>query len=374
MIRTLINGNINYINLPWIALAALMFFGALRGIDNYGINASIVSFRQDFYFIVMALYVQTITFKPSDIDDFSIILIIAAGFLVVYAVVCWIDPSFAIRDSDEASPFFLSDSYLGWRVLSASSALLIAQAGLIGFVLWLRSNRINMLQLTAVPLLLMVVMLYHRSVWISSAAAIAVLVVRQRTLIHRVALPAAAMALIVVAIVGLGGDMVTSAVQSAVTEPFRDNSTWGWRINNWRNMIPETFAAGPITTLLGWGYGASFQDMVTGRILANPHNAYVAFFLNIGLLGLISLLVCLFMPFFRLWRGEFPASDTFDRLTAIALLSLLIAYYIPYSISVDHGIILGVLTSLAANCRVPSRQRPVARPLGSIPAKIRPRT
>jgi O-antigen ligase len=239
--------------------------------------------------------------------------------------------------------------------------MLIAQAGMIAALLWVRPDRPGIVHLAALPLLLAVALLYHRSVWVASIMAILVLVVQQPKLLGRVAPPLLILAGTLIALVGFSDGGVSDAMQSAIAEPFAESSTWGWRVNNWQNMIPETLAAGPVTTLLGWGYGANFQDMRTGDELANPHNAYVLIFLNTGLCGLMLFLLCCTLPLWRFWHGDFPASRYFDRSAAIILLSMLLVYYVPYSVLFDHGLILGMLAALGAQSfAIPAIGRPDA--------------
>ena len=348
-IRVLLIGRIAMAHLCWLGLSGLMILGLVRGIATYGLTTAVVAFRQDFYFIALALYMQSFQWEPRDLDRFASIWMWASGLLSGYALLCWIDPSFVILRADPTSSFFARDAFLGWRVLPASSALLIAESGLIAALLWLRPGRIGPRHLAAVPLLMITMMLYHRSVWIASLVALSLLGLHRPAQLSRLLLPMIIVGIGMAALMSFGGDMLVGAVQSAAAEPFRDNSTWAWRVNNWQTMVPETIAAGPSTILMGWGYGASFEDQLTGVVLANPHNAYVAFFLNLGLAGLAMLLICCLMPLWRIVRhDDFPAGRTFDRLTGIALLGLLISYYVPYSISFDHGILLGLLSSLGA--------------------------
>jgi len=351
IIRLFVLGRIGTTHLCWLGLAILMALALLRGVGSYGLNTAVVSFRQEFYFIAGALYMQSFHWGERDIDHFVNIWLTFAGMLVVYAMLCWIDPSFVLLRGDPLYAYFNPYAYLGWRVLPASSTVLIAQAGLIAALLWLRNDRAGTLHLAAVPLLLAVALLYHRSVWMASIAGISVLILHQPKLMGRLSLPLVVLGLGLVALVGLGGDGVSGALQSAVAEPFAESSTWGWRVNNWRNMVPETLAAGPATALLGWGYGASFQDMMTGGTLVNPHNAYVAIFLNTGFLGSGMLVLCCVLPLWRFWRGDFPASRHFDRQTAIALVAMMMVYYVPYSVAFDHGLILGMLAALGAQTR-----------------------
>jgi O-antigen ligase len=348
VIRLFILRSIGITHLCWLGLALLMALALMRGVGTYGLNTAVVSFRQEFYFITSALYLQSFRWEAHDVDHFVSMWLVFAGMLLVYAIFCWVDPSFRLVLDTSISSYFGSYAYLGWRVLSASSTLLIAQAGVIAGLLWLRKERGGVLHLAAIPLFLAVALLYHRSVWMASIAAILALIVYQPKLAGRLSLPLLALGCGLVVMVALGGSDVSGAIQSAVSEPFAESSTWGWRVNNWQNMIPETFAAGTLTTLLGWGYGASFQDIITGDVLANPHNAYVLIFLNMGLSGLALFAICCVLPLWRLWQGDFPASRYFDRHTSIALGVMMIVYYVPYSVSFDHGLILGLLAALGA--------------------------
>jgi hypothetical protein len=362
-IRVSIIGRIGLTHLWWSGMAGLMLLALLRGIAANGLAAAIVSFRPDFYFIVAVLYMQSFRWEPRDIDHFALMWLIVAGALSGYALLGWIDPSLSVSMQAAGSAFFAFDDYLDWRVLPASSAIVIAQAGLMAVALWVRLRQAGLLQLAAIPLMLMVALLYHRSVWIAAAAGVAVLMVHRPRLLTRLSFPLLLVAFGLVLVWAFDSSLLTGAFQSAVSEPFRDNSTWGWRINNWLITVPDTLSSGPVITMLGWGYGTLFENAQTGLSLANPHNAYVAFFLNTGLAGLAVLVVCLLLSLRRLWLDDFPPGRILDRFTALMLLAQLMVYYVAYSVGLEQGILIGVLAGLAARCGVAEDRESAEQPL-----------
>lgn len=346
----------------WIALATLSFFALIRASSAIGLGAAAVSFRPDFYFIVAALYMQTFNWTPTNLDRFATLWLAAGSALALYGLGCWVEPAL-IMSPDLKVGSGIQLAYMQWRVLPASSALLIASAGLIGFALWTRSSAATAWQLVAVLLLIMVVLLYHRSVWVAAGFGVAVAVLVRPQVLGRLLPPLALTMLALFLIWTVGDEFVSSAFDTAVSEPFESNSTWAWRARNWRTMIPETIAAGWSTTLFGWGYGVGFEDPVSGLPLANPHNAFVQMFVNMGLLGLGAFAACLVVPLWLLWRHPVAEGELFDRTTAMTVLVALIVYYVPYSPAVDQGILAGVIAGLASRARMMSRAAsPAGRP------------
>jgi len=347
----------------WIALAALSLFAMMRASSTIGLGAAAVSFRPDFYLVVAALYMQTFDWTPVNLDRFATLWLSAGSALALYGLGCWIEPALIISPALKLESGFQL-AYMQWRVLPASSALLIASAGLIGFALWTRSSAATGWQLVAVLLLIMVALLYHRSVWVSAVAGVAAAVLVQPQLLGRLLPPLALTMLALFLIWTVGDELVASAFDTAVSEPFDASSTWEWRTRNWRTMIPETIAAGWTTTLFGWGYGIGFEDPVSGLPLSNPHNAYVQMFVNMGLLGLGVFGTCLTVPLWFLWRRRVAEGDLFDRTTAMTLLVALIVYCVPYSPSIDQGILAGVISGLASRARMtPRAALPDGRPV-----------
>lgn len=338
----------------WLALTALSMLAFLRGGSAVGLGTAAVSFRPDLYFVVAALYMQTFDWTPVNLDRFATLWLIAGGVLALYAAACWVEPALVVSPTSMAQSN-LGRAYMQWRVLPSSSALLIASAGLIGFALWARSSGTTAWQLLAVLLLIVVALLYHRSVWVATSVAVASAAVVRPEVLGRLLPPVVLTTLALFVIWALGGELLTSAFDTAVSEPFDESSTWAWRTRNWRTMVPETIAAGWKTTVFGWGYGVGFADPVSGSPLANPHNAYVQAFVNMGVLGLGALVACLVVPLWLLWRHPVPEGQLFDRTAAVTLLVALVVYLVPYSPAVDQGLLVGVVAGLAARARMTHR-------------------
>ena len=356
--RHLMRGRPDLLTGCWLAFAVWLLIAFLRGASAHGLTTAAVSFRTDLYFVVVSVYLLSFTWTPRDLDGFVKLWFAAAAALSAYALVCWIDPSLTVWS------WMLVDrsgrmAFLNWRVLPASSALLIAEAGLLSIALWSRSSGLSVRRFLAVPFLIVVVLLYHRSVWTATAVSLAALFALRPQFLQRLALPVV-LAMVAFAVtwamsLGLGGDFLSEALSSAVAEPFDDRSTWTWRTVGWEVIVPEILGGGPITMLFGNGYGTGVLNPMTGLPMANPHNAYVEILMNAGVVGVVLLVGCYALPLWTVWNARAEEGRHFTIVSAMFLLVTLVIYSVPYSPGGEQGVVIGAAVGLAARCR---RERP----------------
>jgi O-antigen ligase len=235
------------------------------------------------------------------------------------------------------------------RVVPAASALIMAQAGIVGLVVWSEARSSVLMRVLCIFLLAISFGLFHRSVWMAAATGITVLLAFSRESLIRVVpfivLGIAAAAVLWMFQQGLGGDFLTRAVQSAVQEPFAADSSIAWRITGWELLLERAFSSGWGTVIFGAGYGAGYERQIGwSTVLYSPHNFYIAKLLDTGLIG-VGLWVYGFVRITLGLLGALPSGSLALRPGLMALFATIVVYDIPYNHLTEQGVWIGALAS-----------------------------
>ncbi|OAH09608.1 O-antigen ligase family protein [Streptomyces jeddahensis] len=241
------------------------------------------------------------------------------------------------------------------RPVTAVAALLICQAALIMLVLGRRCAR-----LLAGILLLVMVLLQHRSVWVCALVMVGGwLLLRPQHRLRALAGTAAAVAVAtVVVLLGHGLALMETLAQSA-----SDDRTMNWRVAGWASLL-EQLRDLP-DWLLGRPFGTGFARLGSAHAVidVSPHNYYLQLLLRIGLVGLAALALLLVCALCRVGRR-----DSVGLLLWLLVLGELV-FWITYAPGLTGGLLIGLLLRYAAETglRRPGRAAPPP-PVRTLPA------
>lgn len=192
------------------------------------------------------------------------------------------------------------------RVEIASQIAIVAAAALLSLYETLLKPRPATVVRTA-AFILVVLIGQHRSVWFAAAAGLAVLLIRSvRPL--QVARGLGALAFIAVllspVIVYSGiGSKIGVALSDSVSTLSTTTGTGGGRVSGNGQLIAHAREKGTVTVLFGSHYGAPVERIENGRLVTyQAHDAYVQTFLDVGLVGLATILALLLPLLSRAWR------------------------------------------------------------------------
>ncbi|WP_448188451.1 O-antigen ligase family protein [Azospirillum sp. sgz301742] len=363
-VRLLLRGGFTRIQFVWMATVLVLLVAFGIGALQYGFDTATTFYRRYFYLSAGTLYALSFTWTSNDLDRLARIWLAAAGALVCYTLLAWIDPDIATL----AGPTVFSNyaEYEAERVLPSSSAFLIAEAGLLCLAAWSRLDVLPLYRAAAIPFLLIAILLYHRSVWFVMLVAIAVLPLLNPRAVLRIglALLIVPLGLAVVWLVGLGfgQDVLSASMSSAIMEPLNDDSTLSWRLTGWRILVDRTLAGGLPSILFGSGFGIGYERLIGwSTIQYSPHNLYVELFINAGIAGSGLWILWLLMVLRRLWSGGDDGGQLLDRAASMALFVAVAAFGLPYTPAMEQGILVGAIAALAM--RLESRRTmPVPAP------------
>jgi hypothetical protein len=337
--------------MAWWAIGAVQLGLFIWGNGSFGSRAG-VDYRVHFYLWVSVCYFSSAEWTEPMVRRVLNGWVACASMLSMLAIFRWIysaiDPVYAEHIMG------LDTTGIRFRVVSSSSSLVIA----IGFLILLfrmLSGRLPLLQRFLLPVfLLIVVVLQHRSVWVSLFVGSICLVwtqqkgqgsLRAMLAIGLLLLPVAVM----FAIPDEGGGVVSSIKGSADSAMSTKEGTMVARVDNWQELLASwSTSKNPVTYLVGKPYGSGFNpyESEDGQIMIDmvPHNHFVHILYRGGLIALC----CTLALFYQLWTAAVKEARSGRKYWAACLVGLfgaLFAYFIPYWATYACGILIGIAIS-----------------------------
>jgi hypothetical protein len=348
----------------WWTIGAIQFLLLVWGYRTFGSRAG-VDYRGHFYLWIAVCYFCSVAWSDAMVKRVLDGWIVCACMLCLLSAFRWfgsaLDPEYAARIMG------LDSTGVRFRVVSASSALVIA----VGFLILLHRalhGSLPVVQRLLLPVfLLTVVILQHRSVWASLLVGTLALLavgqgkgVRAAVGIGLLALPLVA----VLAIPGEGNSVVTSIKTAAGSAVSTKEGTMVARLETWQELLAKWRNAHNATTyLIGMPYGSEYYPMETedGQEMVDmvPHNHFVQILYRGGLLAVLGTVALLY----RLCSGAIRAARAGNRPLApcfVAILGAFLAYFIPYWATYACGMLLGIAFSYLGLRTAPAPALPVA--------------
>jgi hypothetical protein len=371
--------------LIWIAFGACIIFSWVRGIQLFGLNVATNGFREFFYFWTGTAYVASFrlsfNFMPvfyrywTAVSLVLCVIVISRFFFPIYAV----DQVLAVEADNGFDHLFGGEAdWLSLRMLTVSPTFMLAQTALLGMILVLRGGKRG-IYFWLLPIWLgMVVLMQHRTVWITFAATVLLILPTLRLRGSNLLIAAGGVAiaclgaLVAVGMSDIKSTMIGQSLTGAVNEVAEyHSSTFYFRVLLWENYFDEFAAGSLVEHLFGKPFGTVVFSWIaagTGVVFTDafPHNFYIYCVFYAGILGvaLLVLIYALLIP--QLWRLKMVGRDFISgRDWSIMLIAQLI-YSVTYGLHYEQGIILGIAISLAARYRRTSAAtRPARQSFGT---------
>jgi uncharacterized MnhB-related membrane protein len=313
-----------------ILFGVLTIWALVRGTAPFGIPAAVNEARKFLWFVGIALYFATAETRRDLMERLGKLLLVAAGILAAFTVARWVGSAAGLSGG-----FFGRDDDL--RVLPAALALLVAQAALVAFP-YLVSRTAGWRRFLAPALLVLVLLLQHRTVWIVTAVGAALLFYRERAIARRALT-------ILLSVTGLLavlsftlfdspdvqlGEQLASSAQST--------GTFEWRYDGWRALLADSGPEGPSQVLVGMPFGSGWErTLPSGHTIEShisPHNFYLETFLRTGAIGLLVMLALYHLALRALLVGRELSSGESQVLSPSVLfvvIAVQLLYYITYT-------------------------------------------
>lgn len=322
-----------------IALFGLVLFSVARGVPAFGIEGAVDEARPWLLFVVLALYVSTIRPTADQLRRLETIWIAAGVALAGLAVLRWGVmiggigvPEGPLRNSrDGGHPL---------SVLVAFETFTVATACLLAVTAWLPGGT-RRRRVIATGLLVVSVLLLHRTIWAALVAGLVYLVWTIPQLGRRftgITLVAGAAA--VWLLTGVLGGSPDDIAQDALNE-----QTLDWRVEGWRILLEDSRPSTAVEWAVGQPFGKGFARQVTANVIdVRPHNLYLETFLRLGLIGL-AVVVALFARLVLIGRAYARVYAGRAGLLPVKLGATLVfaaVYGIGYHIELPMAVALGM--------------------------------
>lgn len=343
-------------NRAWLGFCALVCVSLATGLVAYGSTAGVQA-RSYFYFIVAGTYAMTFEMTTARLRFVFNALASTAYLLIVLAVYRWIVYYTPIPSLLPASGTFNIDGAI--RVIYSQHALVIAQVLVAGFFFVSAARGFSLARVTAPLLLSMVLVLQHRSVWLSAMVGFFVRFLLGRS---KTGSPLGQLCIVVGVVALTALPMVFSQKLSGVTEQVEASAshalsgqgTVSERMDSWREIVKNWYGAGVRSIVIGQSFGSDNTRYVRDsegllrKIDYIAHNLYVQTLFNTGLLGLLTFLaanVYVMLGLYRICRDGRGGAETE---TLLVLLAMQLAYYVPYGVDFLQSLLFGVALAYVA--------------------------
>lgn len=365
---------------PLILLLALMALSATIGLARFGTKAG-VEFRGDFYLWAGCLYL--VTFRPEQVWLDRLLSWWMFAAVLLCTIVCYRWAADAL-DLTWFEPIWRDDDYTGVafnRVAPSEVAFALGLAVLVS-IATIASGRAGSVHFVLLPSLLMIiVLLQHRSVWVATLLPMLFLLMLLRGATRQSArLPLlAAVASIVIVAAALGSGAMqgaeSSVAEQAVSATSTTSGTFVARVDGWRQLLGQWSGSGPVGLAIGQPYGSGFERYQGGNwggteVTYAPHNYFVSILLRTGLLGLAAFAFLIW----GLFRDGLVRSDTSARFgppLVGAITASVVLFSIPYRPTTASGLLLGAALCYAYGLRGAATRRQDATVEGALPAEGR---
>lgn len=350
----------------WWIIGAVQLLLLVWGYRTFGSRAG-VDYRGHFYLWVAVCYFCTVEWSEPMVRRVLDGWIVCALILCLLASYRWIysalDPVYA----QEMMGF--DTTGVRFRVVSSFASLVIA-IGFLVLTFRMLSGDLMVRQRILLPVfLLTVVVLQHRSVWVSLLLGVVCLVWITQLGSLRVVIGIGVLMLPLAAFLALPGDdnsVVASITTSAKAAVSTKEGTMVARVTNWQELLVNwSTSKSPVTYLIGRPYGGGYNPMETESgeegLDMVPHNHFVHILYRGGLIALVATLILFYQlsaAAIRLARSSTkPSAPCF-----VGIFGALLAYFIPYWATYESGILIGIAISYLGIRKMRTVRAPLAMP------------
>lgn len=332
---------------------ALLFISFLRGAILTSLEPAGNNLRGLFYFWSSMTYVSSFSFRRGRLVSLIRIWSAIVGLLLAVLAFRWIAELAAWPIAEQ----WKSVGVWWPRVLDAPAALVIAMGVLFCLYMHQRQQG-SKWWLPAIPMLIAVVILQHRTVWVAFAGGAVVWLLIQRGLQKQLLILASALILLGGIVIRLLSAATPPAREMPETSGFANPLTFQWRLDLWEETIDQ-YMVTPSDIILGVPFGVEREVQVWGGTVdVSPHNFYLRIAMRTGLLGLVSFLaifgVLLLNIARRLFMREANGQIANELALVVSVFTSQLIYYLAYSPKFEQGLLIGLGISIWGRIREPA--------------------
>lgn len=333
----------------WLLMAlvwgALFIIGAAKFKKTAG-----VEFRATFYILTSVIYLMTFRLRAEQVG--RIFQALHGGALALAGLALYRWGAIAVGEYG-----FWYDPVTPLRVLDSSATFVIAVAMLPGLAMWLELNeRRTGMMLVAPCLLLVVMVLGHRTVWVATLAGLGAIWWlagrKRRGNKAGVLVPVGIGALVLAALFVLAPQStVTREFERSVAETQQKNSTLAWRVDSWKSLLDDWVAGGPLVWPAGKPFGSGNRRYVEAQRMetnVGAHSHYISLLTRGGLLVLGAYVAAQILTLRRLLTRSVDAPPWLNAEILAVFFIANMVYALAYGPDYMQALFMGLGYALAA--------------------------
>lgn len=327
-----------------LGFALLVAWSLARGIGEHGLNTAVNEARRYLTFTGTALYFSTVEPRQELLDRIAKLWVYAALALATLTLLRWVGNAVGLTGA-----IFVRAHTM--RVIPSPATLVLAQGALLGIPA-LRAWTVGWWRYLTPTLVVLVLLLQHRTVWIVTAGAALYLLFRAGALEPRVlgALSAGVALLGVLVFTVFDEADVDVADQLATSASQTD--TFEWRVTGWQVLIDESGPRGPLEQVAGRTFGSGWDRPMNDTVIeVSPHNFYLETYLRTGVAGVAGLVLLYGLALRGTRRTAAPLGGLLTPEVLTALVGLQLVYFITYTPDGAQSLLLGLGCAVAATAR-----------------------
>lgn len=347
----------------WLAIGAIFFISFGLGLSSFGTAAGVEA-RPNFYFWMAGLYFASFSYPPETLKKLWRIVQWCAWLVAAIIAYRWVGLKFGFVSAHLVEFAGASSEF---RVVGSNPTFFLGMMGAAYFAQWLKHSR-RIALLAALVMLGLVLILQHRSVWVATFGALALVAWRQRAAVAAKAFPIIGMGVVMMGIMAAfvvlnPSNRLTETITRSAVSVTESQGTHTDRLEGWKVLLTDYAGYSPREWMLGKPYGTGYERYSAGLLRTySPHNFYIQLLLRLGAIGALLFIWVHFVLRNRVRRiaADSPGGTLLGVLLAILAANLL--YYIPYQgfylQGAFYGVLIGYLaTSLPATATHTNAQR-----------------
>lgn len=334
----------------WLAIGAIFFISLGLGLTSFGTTAGVEA-RPNFYFWMAGLYFASFSYSPETLKKMWRITQWCAWLVAAIVVYRWVGLEFGFVSARLVEFAGASSEF---RVVGSNPAFFMGVVGAAYFALWLQYSR-RIALLAALVMLGLVLVLQHRSVWVATFGALALVAWHQRAAVTAKAFPIIGMGVVMVGIMATfialnPSNRLTETITRSAVSVTESRGTHTDRLEGWQVLLTNYVGGySPREWVLGKPYGTGYERYSGGLLKSySPHNFYIQLLLRVGALGVFLFLWVHFILRSRVRSTAVDSSGSTVHTVLLAVLAANLLYYIPYQGFYLQGAFYGVLMGYLA--------------------------
>lgn len=334
----------------WMLFVAVFVVGLAMGLAKSGTSAGVQA-RNDFYALAAATYAMSFPIAARHVRRLVDALVVISLLLLALSVYRWIVYYTPFPDLLPPEGTYNIDGAI--RVIGSNSALLVAQALLLGIFFSSVSFGAWVARFLAPLLLGGVVVLQHRSVWLAMLVGVLVSLSvagnRQASRTqHLLLLGAMGLLTALALMIGDKGNALSGQLARSASTALAGQGTAQARFDNWRVTLTEWSNDGPRALAIGRGFGGDTSRYVytesgeRREISFGAHNHYVAVLAGMGLVGFGAWIAVIAFAMRGLYRLCAAGDGGTEAAALFMLMCTQLVYYVAYGSDYLQFLIFGV--------------------------------